>query len=131
MILVDTSAWVEFLRNTGSPICDEVDRLLAAEIAICDPVRMEVLAGARDEAHLRQLRGLLARATVLPAGPADYESAAALYRSCRRRGETVRKVLDCLIAAIAIREAMAILHADVDFDVLARHTTLQLHDVPS
>lgn len=131
MILIDTSAWIEFLRDTASPICDEVDRLLAAEIAICDPIRMEVLAGARDEAHLRQLRGLLARATVLPTGPADYESAAALYRVCRRRGETVRKLIDCLIGAIAVREEVPVLHADTDFDVLARHTPLEIHTLSS
>ena len=127
MILIDTSAWIEFLRDTESSICDEVDRLLAVEIAICDPVRMEVLAGARDEAHLRQLRGLLARATVLPTGPADYEAAAALHRVCRRRGETVRKLIDCLIGAIAVREEVPVLHADMDFEVLARHTALEIH----
>lgn len=127
MILIDTSAWIEFLRDTASPICDEVDRLLAAEIAICDPIRMEVLAGARDEAHLRLLRGLLARATVLPTGPADYEAAAALHRVCRRRGETVRKLMDCLIGAVAAREDVPVLHADTDFDVLARHTAVQIH----
>lgn len=127
MILVDTSAWIEFLRDTASPVCDEVDRLLAVEIAICDPVRMEVLAGARDEAHLRRLRGLLARATLLPTGPADYEAAAALYRVCRRRGETIRKLVDCLIGAIAVREDVPLLHADMDFEVLARHTALEIH----
>jgi hypothetical protein len=127
MILVDTSAWIEFLRDTGSPICDAVDRLLAAEIAICDPIRMEVLAGARDDAHLRQLRGLLGRATVLPTGPSDYEAAAGIYRVCRRRGETVRRLIDCLIAAIAAREDVPVLHADADFDVLARHTAVRIH----
>lgn len=127
MILVDTSAWIEFLRDTGSAVCEEVDRLLAADVAVCDPIRMEVLAGARDDAHLRQLRGLLARATVLPTGPADFESAAALYRTCRRQGETVRKLIDCLIAAIAIREDISLLHADIDFDALARHTALEVH----
>ena len=128
MILIDTSAWIEFLRGTGSPACDEVDRLLAGDVAICDPVRMEVLAGARDDAHVRQLRGLLARATVLPTGPVDYEAGAALYRVCRRRGETVRKLIDCLIGAVAVREQVPVLHADADFDVLARHTALELHD---
>ena len=49
MILVDTSAWIEFLRNTGSTVCTLVDEVLAREVAICDAVRMEVLAGARDE----------------------------------------------------------------------------------
>jgi len=127
MILIDTSAWIEFLRDTGSHACVEVDRLLAGDVAVCDPVRMEILAGARDEAHLRQLRGLLARATVLPTGPADYESAASLYRACRSSGETVRKLIDCLIAAIAVRESVAVLHADIDFEVLSRHTALSVH----
>ena len=126
MILVDTSAWVEFLRDTGSPVCRRVDRLLGRDIAICDPVRMEVLAGARDDTHLDSLRRLLAGASVLETGPADYEHGAALYRTCRRAGEPARKTIDCLIAAVAIREAVPVLHADSDFDVLARHTPLRL-----
>lgn len=125
MILVDTSAWIEFLRDTGTPVCRRVDRLLAARIATCDVIRMEVLAGARDEHHLQQLRGLLARATHLPTEPVDYENAAALYRTCRQQGETVRKLLDCLIAAVAIRADIPILHHDGDYEVLARHTALQ------
>ena len=126
MILVDTSAWVEFLRNTDSAVCNRVDALLGDEIATCDPIRMEVLAGARDEQHLESLRRLLARASLLSTGPADYELAATLYRTCRRRGETVRRLIDCLIAAVAVREGVPILHADADYEILARHTDLQL-----
>lgn len=130
MILVDTSAWVEFLRDTGSPVCVEVDRLLAYDIAVCDAVRMEVLAGARDDAHLHSLRSLLARATVLPTDPIDHETAAALHRACRRRGETVRKLIDCLIGAVAARHDTPVLHADADFDTLARHTDVAVHLPP-
>ena len=126
MILVDTSAWIEFLRDTGSATCERVETLLGAEIATCDAVRMEVLAGARDERHLQSLRGLLARAILIPTSPRDYDNAAALYRQCRRKGETVRKSIDCLIAAVAISAEVPILHNDVDFDVLARHTPLQV-----
>jgi predicted nucleic acid-binding protein len=129
MILVDTSAWVEFLRDTGSPACERVDELLAGDVATCHPIRMEVLAGARDEAQLRALRGLLARATILATEPSHYEEAAALYRTDRRRGETVRRLIDCLIAAHAIKAGVPVLHADADFDVLARHTDLQV-DLP-
>ena len=126
MILIDTSAWIEFLRDTGSSVCQRVDDLLAAEIATCDVVRMEVLAGARDEQHLQQLRRLLARASSLPTESVDYDAAAALYRTCRQRGYTVRKLIDCLIAAVAIRGDAPILHMDADFEILARHTTLQV-----
>ena len=125
MILVDTSAWIEFLRDTGSPACLLVDELLAGEIAICDAVWMEVLAGARDESHLLSLRRLLARAVAIPTLSTDYEDAAALYRRCRREGETVRRLIDCLIASVAIRVGAPVLHSDADFDVLARHTDLR------
>ena len=110
MILVDTSAWVEFLRDTGSSACQRVDDLLDDDIATCHPIRMEVLAGARDEQHLNDLRRLLARASLLPTRAPDYEQAAALF----------------LIAATAIRLGISVLHADSDFDVLARHTDLQI-----
>lgn len=126
MILIDTSAWIEFLRDTGSVVGDRVDALLGAGIATCHPVRMEVLAGARHESHLSDLRRLLARASIIPTEPTDYEEAASLYRACRRRGETVRKFIDCLIAAHAIRTGSSLLHADGDFEVLARHTALQI-----
>ena len=126
VVLIDTSAWVEFLRGTASPVSDSVEAALGGEIAVCDAIRTEVLAGARSEGHLRSLRGLLARARLLPTGPQDYDEAAVLYRRCRREGETVRKLMDCLIAAVAIRAGVAVLHRDADFEVLARHTELQI-----
>jgi hypothetical protein len=129
VILLDTSAWVEFLRATGSPVCERVDGLLAGDVFTCHPVRMEVLAGGRDETHVHNLRRLLARAVVLPTATTDYDDAAALYRACRRNGETVRRTLDCLIAAVAIKAKVPVLHLDRDFDALARHTPLRLDEV--
>ncbi len=126
MVLIDTSAWIEFLRDTGSAVCRRVDELLSDDIAICEPVRMELLAGARDDKHLNDLRRLLAGATLLGTVPMDYEEAASLYRVCRRGGETVRKLIDCLIATIAIRSDVPVLHNDADFEVLSRHTALQI-----
>ena len=126
MILIDTSAWIEFLRDSGSGVCGRVDALLGDDIATCHPIRMEVLAGARDEQHLTDLRGLLARASIIPTEPTDYEDAAVLYRTCRHYGETVRKLIDCLIGATAIRTSTAVLHSDNDFEALARHTPLRI-----
>ena len=128
MILIDTSAWVEFLRDTDTVVCRRVDAALGAEFACCDAIRMEVLAGARDEEHLRSLHRLLAMATVLPTTPAHYERAAALYRRCRQKGSTVRKLIDCLIAAVAIDASVPVLHQDRDFDSLAMHTSLKVVD---
>jgi len=126
LILIDTSAWVEFLRDTASAVCQKVDDLLGDDIATCHPVRMEVLAGARDERHLFDLRRLLARAALLPTDPTDYEQAAALFRGCRAGGETPRTLIDCLIAATAIRTGVPVLHADADFETIARHSALQI-----
>lgn len=130
MILVDSSAWIEFLRGTGSAACNEVDRLLDTQIAVTDAVAMEVLAGARDERQLRELRGLLGRAELLRCHSVDFTTAAMLYRQCRSEGETVRRMVDCLVAATAIRHGVPLLHADEDFAVLGRHTDLQLHVPP-
>jgi hypothetical protein len=128
LILIDTSAWIEFLRNTQSPVCERVDTLLASRIATCDAVRMEVLAGARDQEHLEQLRRLLARATLLPTESIDFDTAAAVYRTCRSQGKTVRKLIDCLIAAVAIRANVPLLHMDQDFTAIAEATDLRIHD---
>ena len=126
LILIDTSAWIEFLRDTQSSVCERVDALLGSRIATCDAVRMEVLAGARDQEHLEQLRRLLARATLLPTESIDFDTAASVYRSCRSQGKTVRKLIDCLIAAVAMRANVALLHMDQDFTAIAAATELRI-----
>ena len=128
--LVDTSAWVEYLRASTSPACDQIRRLVENEgpLHTTDAVVMEIMAGGRDDAHVAQLRRLLMRCQFVPTkGLQDFEAAAMLYRQCRRRGETVRALADCLIAAVAVRSGLPVLHADKDFEVLARHTALQLY----
>ena len=127
MILVDTSVWIGFLRDAGTEVCEEVNRLLTDEVAISDVIRMEILAGAHDEVHPGRLRRLLGRTVTIYTLPTDYDHAAALYRHCRRRGETVRKLVDCPIAAVAIRANIAILRKDADFDTLARRTEMEVH----
>lgn len=129
MILVDTSAWVEFERATGSP----ADRRLTSAIERDEPlatsgvVVLELLAGARDERQAADLRRLLDRCDFIPLEePSDNEAAAALYRACRREGTTIRRLPDCLIAAVAIRTGTRLLHQDSDFDALARHSGLTL-----
>jgi len=127
MVMIDTSAWIEFLRGTGSPADEQVDRMLAdgSPVATTDVVLMEVLAGARDEPHRARLRRLLARCEfVAVEGPGDYEQAAAIYRACRRGGETVRALTDCLIAQVALRSESELLHTDADFGAIARHVPL-------
>jgi predicted nucleic acid-binding protein len=129
VILADTSAWVEYLRATGSPAHLRLRQLILdeAEVAVTDVVVMELLAGAATDVRLAQLRKLLLRFEHLPVeGLADFEAAAGLYRRCRRGGETVRALTDCLVAAVALRTGVAVLHQDRDFDVIARHAPLQV-----
>jgi predicted nucleic acid-binding protein len=129
VILVETSAWVEFLRGAEGEVSRRLRGLIQQDepLATTEVVVMEVLAGARDDAHLRALRRLLLRCELLAIGGlADYEEAAALYRLCRRRGETVRRLVDCLVAVVAIRSDAELLHADADFDAIARHTELRI-----
>lgn len=85
---------------------------------------MEQLAGAAVTEEVTRLRRLLLRFQLLPVeGLADHEAAAALYRRCAR-GETVRKLTDCLIAVVAMRHGATVLHRDHDFEAIARHTPL-------
>ncbi len=86
-------------------------------------ILLEILAGARDELRADELRRLLGRCRPLRAQePFDYEAAAAINRTCRQTGATVRRLPDCLIAAIAIRTGARLLHHDGDFETIARVT---------
>ena len=127
MPLIDTSAWVEYLRGTGSQTNFKVREIIDFDAQICDPVRMELLAGARDEQHVVQLEKFLARTTVIKTESIDYDNAAAIYRACRKLGLTIRTHIDCLIAAIAIRTDTDLLHNDSDFDAIAQVTKLKIY----
>lgn len=129
MIVADTSAWIELLRGTGSPVDAALRGALekGRAVAVTEVVVMEVLAGARSPREVRELRSLLLALRVLRLPGLDgYEKAAELYRRCRAQGETIRKVTDCLVAVPAIEAGAAVLHLDADFDVLARHTPLRV-----
>ena len=130
MIVIDSSAWIEHLRESGSTTDLAVKALLdeRADIAVTEVVVMEVLAGAR---RLRETSFFLGGFRMVSLrGVTDYEHAAALYRTCRAAGETIRKLTDCLVAVPTIRAGATLLHADRDFEVLARHTPLRLEPLP-
>ena len=130
MVIVDTSAWIEYLRATGSEAHLRLRDLLTgdpAAVGTTGAVVMELLVGAAAADGERRLRALLARHPHLATrDPDDFERAAALQRACRVQGATVRTMVDCLIAAVALRVDAAVLAHDRDFEVLARHTALRL-----
>ncbi len=129
VILADSSAWVEHLRNTQRPAHLILRRFLAAGATILttDVVVMEILAGAVNQTDFARLRSRFRALPCVPAdSPEDFDAAATIHRACRAGGETVRSLNDCLIAAVAIRADVPILHSNRDFDVIARHTALQV-----
>ena len=131
MIIADTSAWVEYDRGTGSATHLALRSLVEArptELAVTEPVLMEILAGARSEEHSAKLERLLRSFEWIPADPvADFLGAAKLYRACRRAGITPRSLNDCMIANIALRTRAQVLAADRDFADIATVAPLRLH----
>jgi len=129
VILVDSSAWIALFRSLESPAHTYLKSALESDAVLTttDVVVMEVLAGARDAADREWLRRLLHSQHFLPVdGPDDYESAADLYRLCRRGGDTPHQLADCLIAVVAIRNDAELLCEDADFEAIAQHAPLRL-----
>ncbi|MDP9427833.1 MAG: PIN domain nuclease [Actinomycetota bacterium] len=129
-VLVDSSVWIAYLRDSGGPELELLEQLIGEQTAATtDVVLLEVLAGTTDEERAARLRRFLAGAELLrQQSPVDAEHAAALYRACRRAGETPRSLNDCLVAAVALRHGVPVLHRDHDFTVLAAHTDLRVVD---
>lgn len=114
-VLVDTSAWVEFLNGYASPERDAVVRLLNGEddVCTCGVIVAEVLQGLGRGLGRPEIENLFAQMTFLEAvGMAPYVRAAELYRALRRRGVTVRSTIDCLIAGLAEENDCALLARD-------------------
>lgn len=129
MILVDTSAWIEYDRATGSEVHLRVKELVTAkgEIGVTEPVVMELVMGARADARERELRALLARFILLSFDPdSDFDAAAAIYRRCRQVDLTPRGLIDCLIVAVAHRRGAKLLSHDLDMARLAPIANIQL-----
>ena len=130
MYLVDSSAWIEYLRRTGSRADAQVTELVeraSPTAGVTEPVIMELLAGARDSADFRKLRRLASAMPLCPIDPVcDFTEGAALYKLLRNEGLTIRSVTDCLIAAIAWRRDATVVHADADFDRIAARYPVQV-----
>lgn len=127
MLIADTSAWIEWLRHTESPSNVAFREAFADDLVLLlEPVKAELLIGARDRAEVGMLRSLLETVDFELVHPRDdFESATELFHTARQRGVTVRGLMDCLIAAMALRLGHPILHHDRDFARLAPVIELQ------
>ena len=129
MILVDTSAWIEFDRATSSAVDRRLTSLISSggALAVTEPIIAEVLAGARTNERESSLRRLLGRCDLLGFDSVlDFDGAVAVYRTCRQAGVTPRGLLDCMIAAVAIRHDVPLLAWDADMVRIADVTELRL-----
>jgi hypothetical protein len=128
-VIVDTSAWIEYLRRTESPVNLRLRHAVQAGSAIATPAPaiMELLAGCRSESEELDLLRLLGRFEILiPDSLGQFRSAARIYRTCRRAGGTIRSTVDCLVAAAALDARRPLLARNRDFDTIARYTDLEL-----
>lgn len=127
MLIADTSAWVEWLRQRESPADLALDQAFAHDLLVLiEPIKAELLIGARDRAEVGTLRRLLETVDLELVHPRDdFESATELFHTARLRGVTIRGATDCLIAAMAIRLGLPILHHDSDFARFAPVIDLQ------
>jgi predicted nucleic acid-binding protein len=130
VIVVDTSVWIDVLNERGSPQAQRCVELIEGgePIALTDVVFTEILQGFRSDREARLVESHLKAFPVLRLdGLDDFALAAELYHRARRAGVTIRKTLDCLIAAPCVRTGAPILHSDADFDRLAECTPLRLY----
>jgi len=129
VILVDSSVWIDFLRDAPTPSARFVADHAGDDLATSEPILMEVLAGARP-VHVDRIEHLLhSQRWCHVDAHVDFRGAAEVFRATRARGHQPRSTLDCLIAAVALRRGVALAHRDRDFEHIAAATGLGVVDL--
>jgi predicted nucleic acid-binding protein len=128
MSLVDASVWIDFFTGRSTPQVCELERLVAegSLVYTCGVILTEVLQGIRDDAEYRATLARFDDLVFLPMRRQMFLAAADMYRSLRRRGITIRKSVDCMIAAVAIEHDLPLLHNDRDFDPMETYCSLKV-----
>ena len=127
MTLVDTSVWIDFFAGKDLPHVKKLEALLIneADIAICGIVLTEILQGIADDKQFKKTRDYLQPLIFLEINTDVWLAAAQLYRQLRKKGITIRRTNDCIIAAIALDYDCCLLHNDRDFSRIAEKTKLK------
>lgn len=128
MVLVDTTVWIDFFGNRPLSHVAALQRLIEQDedLCVCGVILAEVLQGIRSDAAHRKTKHYFESLLFMPMRRATYEKSAALYRALRKKGVTIRKPVDCMIAAVAIEHALPLLHNDRDFEQIAKHSRLKI-----
>jgi hypothetical protein len=128
MVVVDTSVWVDFFRGRSTAHVARLERFLeeSEDICTCGVILTEVLQGIREDSDYARTLSRFNTFLYLEMPRTTFVKAAEIYRSLRRRGVTVSKPVDCMIAAVAIEHNVALLHADGDFDPIAEFCGLRV-----
>ncbi len=128
MVIVDTSAWIEFFRGGLPRIVNKVDLCLEQDlVGIGDLVYCEVMQGIcspREKIEVSSL--LLALPQFEMVGFSMAEKSASNYRLLRSKGVTVRKTIDVLIGTFCAEHGLQLIHNDSDFDLMAKHIGLKM-----
>ena len=126
-MFVDTSVWVDYFNGVDNSATALLDASLGVErIVVGDIVLAEVLSGFRSESDFRTAGDLLTRFDIRPVlGQAMAIRSARNYRLLRKRGVTVRKTIDVIIATYCIEQKLPLLHRDRDFEPFSRHLGLK------
>lgn len=114
-VLIDTCGWIDFLRPGDGALADQVERLLADDLALmCSVSQAELLQGVKGQKEQRQLELLFDNVTLVDVEPADWQSAGRALQVLRSKGFQI-PLTDALIAAVAIRRGVPILTSDAHF----------------
>ena len=127
MIFVDSSVWIDYFTGKNTPEAERLDSLLGKEpIAIGDLVLTEVLQGFRADKDFRKAKELLMSLTVVNILDTTIAlKSAANFRALRKRGVTVRKTVDTVIATYCIENRLPLLHSDKDFHPFHKYLKLK------
>ena len=128
MIVVDSSVWIDFFRNTPTAQAEWLDANLGVErILVGDLILAEVLRGFKDDRGFAEAKRLLGRLEQRNlAGEELAIEAARNFRKLRSLGITVRGTIDSVIATRCIVDGYRLLHSDRDFDAFERHLGLHV-----
>jgi len=127
MIVVDSSVWIDYFTGKNSPGAGKLDSLLGEElVAIGDLILVEVLQGFRADKDFRQAKKLLLSLNVVHMlDIAIALKSASNFRTLRKKGITVRKTVDAIIATFCIENKLPLLHSDKDFEPFHKHLKLK------